>query len=52
MAPEATSNLLKNMSKILHNKAHSVDCKKWHAIFVYAKAAPLFATTDVRRYNF
>jgi len=31
------------------NKAHAADCKKWHAIFAYAKAAPLFATADVRR---
>ena len=26
------------------------DCKKWHAIFAYAKAAPLFAAGDLRRY--
>ena len=31
------------------NKANAADCKKWHAIFAYAKAAPLFATADVRR---
>ncbi len=33
-----------------HNKAHSADFKKWHAIFVYAKSTPLFATADVRRW--
>ena len=26
------------------------DCKKWHVIFAYAKAAPLFEAGDFRRY--
>ena len=39
------------VKKLSANKAHAADCKKWHAIFAFAKAAPLFATADVRRYG-
>ncbi len=37
--------------KFKYNKAHAANCKKWHAIFAFAKAVPLFATADVRRYE-
>jgi hypothetical protein len=40
--------LQKGKVKFLTIQMHT-DCKKWHAIFAVAKAAPLFATGDLRR---
>ena len=51
------TGMFNSSKKYKNNKALKVqltiqmhaDCKKWHALFAFAKAAPIFATGDLRR---